>query len=1354
MADAEREILEFESRGLEEQIALLDRRNAALDENAASGDRLAAASDKLAGSLDRQARAEGEIVAKLRESNSAAGEAFRRAEQQAQVVGELAVKLERQKQEQEELAETVRNTAAAYGDLAPETEAASAAYDRLSEGVAQTEADLQSAVDTIGAYADELSDAIASDEEFADAASELEAALSGVDAAAESAADGVERVGDQSEQAGEQAGGLATNIDQLFGALSQLPGPIGQTAQQLGGMFSQATEGASALSGLGGGLAAVAAGAAVVIGIAAGIAVAVKTTQEYAVAVSRISATTGESIEFVSGLAEAADDASISLTGQGKSIDEVGGAIQRFNALIGRGIDENGEFTQANARTLQALKELGVTAEDSEGKLKPLQQLLPDIADGFQKLGPGAQATSLARQLGLTELLPLLLQGRDAFKDMNAVISNEGVESVKRYAAQVDGLEDKWRDFKVNVGSDVLPFLTKLLDAANLRSDRYSSGEMGAFQRGIETTPIGALVTFIRDMVSSGDIDKAAESTADLAKAADQASSANIVDGYKAQSRALQDIADASRLAQAAEFERVTGMQEYLAARRAGGPAVPDPNAYRNSGAESDAFIANSKIAEQEAAAVRQASALLAAQKASDLLATAQENLAGRVGTVNSAIGAQVAPLDAVAQARQALALATGQTTGEQIAEAEALKALEAARKKGAITLTDQVAALKAFKEGNLDVRDVFQIAGDAGKPYLAALEKTGALYQAATEKAKAYAQAEKQNTDLVGEQAANRRVAIVRRVTTETDREGLAANVLDKQKEIELQKDVTSAIAETAETDAQGYILRADGAGLLADKQKELNQAQQDFAKAGETTTTTIVAGYKRQGEAAVEARDKAIAAATDKLGVDPTQTRLEFIFDVKDQEELDAALEKLKTAPVETRTKFVIDMLGGAEQLPDILEALKNMPTETQVKAAFDVTGASDVQALIDLLGGPDPGAGGIRSETSRDIRFNVVAALGATDAKDAIEKLSNFTSKDIQFALKILGVDDAQKAADLLSKDFVTVDGKTYSFSVKSDTDKATEDLEAVKEGIDNVKDKEVVIEVDNVKAVENIAAVQSARDALDDKEITLTVEKDAASRTLSVFTAELAAVPSSKVITVTTVFRQEGKPPDVTEKCFAAGTRISIGEGATMPIENIVIGDLVTAFDHFSKVPVRRRVTRLFSHFADLTVLVRLSNGQSIQCTSEHPFCVDHARGVYVAAKDLQEGQALVSVYGDEIRVRSVTVAAGAWVYNFEVEDAHNYFAGDVLVHNRSEQLDLKLADVVDSFNRLSKNGKPGALERASVMVTQVLSPLVPQLAGAAGLGGDQILNYQPTIRQEIDQEVAFRRFAKIVSKRRV
>jgi hypothetical protein len=1352
MADAEKEILEFESRGLDEQIALLDRRNAALDENAASGDRLAASSDKLASSLDRQARAEAEIVTKLRESNSAAGEAFRKTEDQARAAGELATKLELQQRQQELLADRLRETSNAYGVLSPQTEAMAEAYNELSAEIQQTEADLQAAVDTVASYAEELDAAIAADEDFAAAASELEGALSEVDTAAEDAAAGVQRVGEESETASEQAGGLATNIDQVFGALSQLPGPVGAVSGQLGQMFNQATSVGEAFSVLPGKLALLAGGAAVLIGLAAGFAASVQETQQYAIAVSRISATTGESIEFVSGLAEAADDASISLTGQGKSIDEVGGAIQRFNALIGRGIDENGEFTEANARTLQALKELGVTAEDSNGKLKPLQQLLPDIADGFQRLGPGAQSTSLAKQLGLTDLLPLLLQGRDAFKDLNSVISSEGVESVKRYAEQVDGLEDKWRDFKVNVGTDVLPFLTKLLDAANLRSERYNEGGF-SISRGLETTPLGAMIALIRDVASSGDIDEAAESTADLAKAADMASSANIAAGYQAQSRALQEIADASRLAQAAEFERLTGMQDYLAARRAGGPAVTDPNAFRNSGAESDAFIANSKIADQEAAAVRQASALLAAQKASDLLATAQENLAGRVGTVNSVIGAQVAPLDAVAQARQALALATGQTTGEQIAEAEALKALEAARKRGAITLTDQVAALKAYKEGNLDVRDVFQIAGDAGKPYLAALEKTGALYQAATEKAKAYAQAEKQNTDLVGEQAANRRVAIVRRVTTETDREGLAANVLDKQKEIDLQKDVTSAIAETAETDAQGYILRADGAGLLADKQKELTQAQKDFATAGETTTSTVVAGYKRQGEAAVEARDKAITAATDQLGVDPTQTRLEFIFDVKDQEELDGALEKLKNAPVETRTKFVIDMLGGAEQLPDILEALKNMPTETQIKAAFDVSGAGDVQQLLDLLGGSDP-EGGIRSETSRDIKFNVIAALGATDADDAIDKLSNFTSKDIQFALKILGVEDAQKAADLLSKDFVTVDGKTYAFSVKSDTDKATEDLAAVKEGIEEVKDKTVVIEVDNKVAVENIAAVQSARDNLLDKDITINVEKDAASRALGVFTAELAAVPSLKTVIVKTVFQTEGKPPDVTEKCFAAGTRISIGEGATIPIENIVIGDLVTAFDHFSQVPVRRRVTRLFRHFADMTVMVLLSNGQSIQCTSEHPFCVDPARGVYVAAKDLQQGQALVSVYGDKILVFSVTVAAGAWVYNFEVEDAHNYFAGDVLVHNRSEQLDLKLADVVDSFNRLAVNGRPGALERASVMVTQVLSPLVPQLAGAAGQGGDQILNYQPTIRQEIDQEVAFRRFAKMVSQRRV
>ena len=101
---------------------------------------------------------------------------------------------------------------------------------------------------------------------------------------------------------------------------------------------------------------------------------------------------------------------------------------------------------------------------------------------------------------------------------------------------------------------------------------------------------------------------------------------------------------------------------------------------------------------------------------------------------------------------------------------------------------------------------------------------------------------------------------------------------------------------------------------------------------------------------------------------------------------------------------------------------------------------------------------------------------------------------------------------------------------------------------------------------------------------------------------------------------------------------------------------------------------KRVVRTFLNEKDELVHVQV-NGETITCTTEHPFYVQ-GKG-WVAAKDLQLNDKLELQNGEDAfvdDVRHEKLLETIQVFNFEVEDFHTYYvgAGCVLVHNLCAQ----------------------------------------------------------------------------------
>ena len=129
----------------------------------------------------------------------------------------------------------------------------------------------------------------------------------------------------------------------------------------------------------------------------------------------------------------------------------------------------------------------------------------------------------------------------------------------------------------------------------------------------------------------------------------------------------------------------------------------------------------------------------------------------------------------------------------------------------------------------------------------------------------------------------------------------------------------------------------------------------------------------------------------------------------------------------------------------------------------------------------------------------------------------------------------------------------------------------------------------------------------------------------------------------------------------------------------PIENLKIGDFVVAFDETKQDTVLSRVTNVVQK--TWYELRRIIAGQdTILATENHPFflpCLNR----YLPADSLRQGMQLLSLVGTLLTVQQVTaIDTTVQVYNFEVEEQHNYFVGEagILVHNENEDCFLAKA----------------------------------------------------------------------------
>lgn len=134
------------------------------------------------------------------------------------------------------------------------------------------------------------------------------------------------------------------------------------------------------------------------------------------------------------------------------------------------------------------------------------------------------------------------------------------------------------------------------------------------------------------------------------------------------------------------------------------------------------------------------------------------------------------------------------------------------------------------------------------------------------------------------------------------------------------------------------------------------------------------------------------------------------------------------------------------------------------------------------------------------------------------------------------------------------------------------------------------------------------------------------------------------------------------------CFLAGTQILLADGSYKRIEDVKQGDVVTSYNLKTRASEKEKVDTLIIHpnFVEKYLLINAV----LKVTTNHPIWVNNEHA-WINAGSLKIGDKLLNPDGKEIIVQTISeIVETKTVYNLHLlGENHNYFADDILVHNK-------------------------------------------------------------------------------------
>lgn len=138
------------------------------------------------------------------------------------------------------------------------------------------------------------------------------------------------------------------------------------------------------------------------------------------------------------------------------------------------------------------------------------------------------------------------------------------------------------------------------------------------------------------------------------------------------------------------------------------------------------------------------------------------------------------------------------------------------------------------------------------------------------------------------------------------------------------------------------------------------------------------------------------------------------------------------------------------------------------------------------------------------------------------------------------------------------------------------------------------------------------------------------------------------------------------------CFVAGTLISTINGYEN-IENISIGEIVLSYNEQTKQNEYKQVNRTMIHKVYEKIYTLYIENEIIEVTGIHPFYIKrNNKEEWLEVKDINKKDLVLFANGTWHKIDKILIETKfETVYNFEVEDNHNYYisASQILVHNK-------------------------------------------------------------------------------------
>jgi hypothetical protein len=156
--------------------------------------------------------------------------------------------------------------------------------------------------------------------------------------------------------------------------------------------------------------------------------------------------------------------------------DKATDALKQSAGAPGELSEEMEELGLSGKGASKAFAELGIALTDSAGKMRPLDQIMLDLADRFSQMPDGGRKVELANAIAgksMVKLIPMLNGGRESIERLKALMGTDFAQAADGFNDKMNGVGVQMQILGVSVATKLMPALNMLADAVIAVADVF-----------------------------------------------------------------------------------------------------------------------------------------------------------------------------------------------------------------------------------------------------------------------------------------------------------------------------------------------------------------------------------------------------------------------------------------------------------------------------------------------------------------------------------------------------------------------------------------------------------------------------------------------------------------------------------------------------------------------------------------------------------------------------------------------------------------------------------------------------------------------------------------------------------------